>query len=60
LTFPDPHEALVDKLAYHLGIRRIGWIFTDLIPNDKRSGNGPVLHHRGNMVGKTMKYSNFD
>ncbi len=50
LIFPDPDEALVDRLAYRLGIRRIGWIFTDLIPNDKRSGNSPVIHHRGDMV----------
>ncbi|CAF0810758.1 unnamed protein product [Rotaria sp. Silwood1] len=49
LIVPDPHEDIVDELAYCLGIRRIGWIFTDLIPDDKRSGAGPVIHHRGNM-----------
>ncbi|CAF3996879.1 unnamed protein product [Rotaria magnacalcarata] len=47
LIFPDPQEATIHKVAYRLGIRRIGWIFTDLIPNDKRSGTGPVIHHRG-------------
>ncbi|CAF4439116.1 unnamed protein product [Rotaria socialis] len=47
LIFPDPQEATIDKLAYRLGIRRIGWIFTDPISNDKRSGTGPVIHHRG-------------
>ncbi|CAF3569281.1 unnamed protein product [Rotaria sordida] len=49
LIFPDSHEGIVDELADCLGIRRIGWIFTDLIPNDKRLGTGPVVHHRGNM-----------
>ncbi|CAF2958535.1 unnamed protein product [Rotaria sp. Silwood2] len=49
LMFPDPHEDIVDELAYRLGICRIGWIFTDLIPDDKRSGTGPVIHHRGSM-----------
>lgn len=46
----------MDKIAYRLGIRRIGWIFTDLIPNDKRIGPGPVLHHRGNMVKKKTSF----
>jgi len=48
LVLPDPDETIVDKLAAKLGLRRIGWIFTDLIPNNNRSTNGPVLHHRGN------------
>ncbi|CAF4294307.1 unnamed protein product, partial [Adineta steineri] len=49
LIFPDPHETIVDELAHRLGIRRIGWIFTDLISNNTRAGTGSVLHHRGNM-----------
>ncbi|UJR36531.1 hypothetical protein I4U23_029252 [Adineta vaga] len=48
LNLPDPHEAIVEKIAHRLGLRRIGWIFTDLIPNNKRIGTGPVIHHRGN------------
>ncbi|CAF1290011.1 unnamed protein product [Adineta ricciae] len=48
LVLPDPRETLVENLAHRLGLRRIGWIFTDLIPNNKRMGDGPVLHHRGN------------
>jgi nuclear protein localization family protein 4 len=50
LNLPDPHEALIDDLARRLNIRRIGWIFTDLIPDDSKSRGGPVLHHRGNVV----------
>ncbi|CAF3287242.1 unnamed protein product [Rotaria sp. Silwood2] len=49
LNLPDPHEALIDDLARRLNIRRIGWIFTDLIPDESKSGGGPVLHHRGNV-----------
>ncbi|CAF1471724.1 unnamed protein product [Rotaria magnacalcarata] len=49
LILPDPHEALINDLARRLNIRRIGWIFTDLIPDESKSGGGPVLHHRGNV-----------
>ncbi|CAF1024302.1 unnamed protein product [Rotaria sordida] len=49
LNLPDPHEALIDDLARRLNIRRIGWIFTDLVPDESKSGSGPVLHHRGNV-----------
>ncbi len=51
LNLPDPQEALIDDLARRLNIRRIGWIFTDLVPDESKSGGGPVLHHRGNVVG---------
>ncbi|CAF0908325.1 unnamed protein product, partial [Didymodactylos carnosus] len=47
LTFPDPHEALIDDLSRRLNIRRIGWIFTDLLPDETKPGS--VLHHRGNI-----------
>ena len=50
LTLPDPQEALFEDLARRLNIRRIGWIFTDLVPDESKSGGGPVLHHRGNVV----------
>ncbi|CAF1251123.1 unnamed protein product [Adineta ricciae] len=49
LNLPDPHEALIDDLARRLNVRRIGWIFTDLVPDESKSGGGPVLHHRGNV-----------
>lgn len=57
LTLPDPQEALIEDLARRLNIRRIGWIFTDLVPDETKSGGGPVLHHRGNMV---SRHSNTD
>ena len=42
----------MNDIANRLGIRRIGWIFTDLVPDDGQiGGGGPVLHHRGNVVG---------
>ena len=50
LTLPDPQEHLIENLAQRLNIRRIGWIFTDLVPDESKSGSGPVLHHRGNVV----------
>lgn len=34
----DPHEATVDQLAKDLGLRRVGWIFTDLIAKDVHNG----------------------
>lgn len=52
LNLPDPQEALIEDLARRLNIRRIGWIFTDLVPDESKSGGGPVLHHRGNVVCK--------
>jgi hypothetical protein len=50
LNLPDPQEALIDDLARRLNIRRIGWIVTDLVPDESKSGGGPVMHHRGNVV----------
>lgn len=29
---PDPKEEVVEEIAANLGLRRVGWIFTDLIP----------------------------
>lgn len=40
---PDDNEAKVEELASHLGLRRVGWIFTDLIPDSK--GNVKYLRH---------------
>ena len=48
LTLPDPHEALIEDLAKRLNIQRLGWIFTDLLPNENQiDGGGTVLHYRG-------------
>lgn len=41
----DEHEAEVDALARALGLKRVGWIFTDLIGEEDSSGN--VKHVRG-------------
>ena len=46
----DPHERLVDELAAELGLRRIGWVFTDLVVKDLTKGT--VRHSRGNLVCK--------
>ena len=29
---PDPKEELVQEIATQLGLRKVGWIFTDLVP----------------------------
>lgn len=34
----DPHEKTVDKLCEKLGLRRVGWIFCDLLPLDVHKG----------------------
>jgi len=46
LVSQDPDEA-VDALATRLGLRPVGWIFTDLIPLD--TSTGTVKHFRGNV-----------
>lgn len=35
---PDDKEQLVEELAAKLGLRRVGWIFTDLLPEDLQKG----------------------
>lgn len=34
----DEREQIVDQMAQELGLRRVGWIFTDLIPEDMQKG----------------------
>ncbi|KAL3274283.1 hypothetical protein HHI36_015688 [Cryptolaemus montrouzieri] len=41
---PDDREELVDQMAETLGLRRVGWIFTDLLPEDLQAGT--VKHTR--------------
>ncbi|XP_035743841.1 nuclear protein localization protein 4 homolog isoform X2 [Vespa mandarinia] len=41
---PDEKETLVDELARSLNLKRIGWIFTDLIADDVKKGT--VKHVR--------------
>ncbi|CAK9818482.1 Nuclear protein localization protein 4 homolog [Anthophora plagiata] len=41
---PDEKEAVVDELAHLLNLRKVGWIFTDLIANDIKKGT--VKHFR--------------
>ncbi|XP_044759082.1 nuclear protein localization protein 4 homolog isoform X2 [Coccinella septempunctata] len=40
----DQKEELVDQIADSLGLRRVGWIFTDLVPLDVQTGT--VKHTR--------------
>lgn len=42
---PDDRAVLVDKIAAHLGLCKVGWIFTDLIAEDLQKGT--VKHLRG-------------
>ena len=46
LEMPDPNEERVHTLCKKLGLKCIGWIFTDLITEDARFGS--VKHFRGN------------
>ena len=41
---PNDQEDTVNQLAAALGLRRVGWIFTDLIPDDVKKGT--VKHVR--------------
>ncbi|XP_043262002.1 nuclear protein localization protein 4 homolog [Colletes gigas] len=41
---PDEKEALVDELAHLLNLKKVGWIFTDLIVDDVKRGT--VKHVR--------------
>ncbi|KAK6643250.1 hypothetical protein RUM43_004755 [Polyplax serrata] len=41
---PDDREQIVEELARHLGLVRVGWIFTDLIADDIQKGT--VKHVR--------------
>lgn len=40
---PDPKEEIIEEIAANLGLRRVGWIFTDLIP----MSGGKVKSYRG-------------
>ncbi|KAI5652195.1 NPL4 family domain-containing protein [Phthorimaea operculella] len=42
---PDPHQPLLDAIAKRLGLRPVGWIFTDLLVQDRAKGT--VKHIRG-------------
>lgn len=41
----DEKQELVEELAQSLGLRRVGWIFTDLIPDDVQKGTVKHLRH---------------
>lgn len=41
---PDEKEQVVEELARNLGLRRVGWIFTDLLADDMQKGT--VKHNR--------------
>lgn len=45
LVLPDPNEEAVFSMAKKLGLKCVGWIFTDLLRDD--SGKGVVKHYRG-------------
>ena len=44
----DERDAAVNHVASELGLRCVGWIFTDLIAEDLSKGT--VKHFRGNLV----------
>lgn len=38
LSLPDPRQEQVELVASQLGLKRVGWIFTDLVPLDRQKG----------------------
>ena len=42
---PDPRAEIVDEIAAQMGLRRVGWIFTDLVPMAGVAGK--VKSYRG-------------
>lgn len=46
LILPDPNEQKIKEISKKLGLKCIGWIFTDLVMDDPRQGT--VKHFRGN------------
>ena len=43
----DPYEEVIAEITAKMGLRRIGWIFTDLVADDLEKGT--VKHFRGNV-----------
>ncbi|XP_002157402.1 nuclear protein localization protein 4 homolog isoform X1 [Hydra vulgaris] len=41
----DNHDEFVEILASYMGLRRVGWIFTDLLPDEENSGLVKHLRH---------------
>jgi nuclear protein localization family protein 4 len=35
---PDEKETQIDELAHSLNLKKVGWIFTDLIADDVKKG----------------------
>jgi nuclear protein localization family protein 4 len=46
LQFPDQNEEKIMTLCKKLGLKCVGWMFTDLIMEDMKQGT--VKHFRGN------------
>ncbi|XP_022236519.1 nuclear protein localization protein 4 homolog, partial [Limulus polyphemus] len=42
---PDERESLVDHIASELGLKKVGWIFTDLIAEDLQKGTVKYLRN---------------
>jgi nuclear protein localization family protein 4 len=47
LQLPDPNEEKIHNLCKKLGLKCVGWVFTDLVIEDGRTGS--VKHFRGNV-----------
>jgi hypothetical protein len=53
----DPNGAAVDRLLGWLGMRRVGWLFTDLWPADSRAG---TVHCTRNEVFRFYYQKNYN
>ena len=45
LILPDPRGEMVETIASQLGLQKVGWIFTDLLPLDRTRGTVKHLRH---------------
>uniref|UniRef100_UPI00358E17F8 nuclear protein localization protein 4 homolog isoform X2 n=1 Tax=Myxine glutinosa TaxID=7769 RepID=UPI00358E17F8 len=43
---PDPEAEIVDEIAAKLGLRKVGWIFTDLLTEDRTQGTVKYIRHK--------------
>lgn len=54
VLLPDGKESLVNELAHSLNLRRVGWIFTDLIADDVKKGTVSKMFKNKILKVKTM------
>merc|ERR1712055_665146 len=41
---PDPNDEIVEEAASKMGLRKVGWIFTDLVPSATTANKVKVMN----------------